>query len=367
MTQQTSTTQHYRNIKNVPRYIFGSGSLHQLDDLLASLKQKSGDYSVYCVDRYFETEGLAARLPLNPTDYIFYYDSSAEPKTGDIDAFVAQIRALRNGLPVCVIGIGGGCALDVAKAVANMLTNEGQAADYQGWDLVKNPAVYKIGIPTLSGTGAEASRTCVLTNLERGMKLGMNSDHTMFDQLILDSDLTKTVPRDQYFYTGMDTYFHCLESLNGRTRNVIVDALSKKAIDLTKDVFLSEDMQSEENREKMMIASYLGGTAAGNTGVLHPLSAGLSIALGTHHCLANCLVMTVLEEFYPKEHAEYQRMLQKQNIALPTGLCRGLPEETYEKLYQASIIHEKPLTNALGEGFRDILTREKLISLFQRI
>ena len=46
-----------------------------------------------------------------------------------------------------IIGMGGGITLDVAKAVANLLTNEGCAADYQGWDLVKNPSVYKIGIP----------------------------------------------------------------------------------------------------------------------------------------------------------------------------------------------------------------------------
>lgn len=55
------------------------------------------------------------------------------------------------------MGIGGGNALDTAKAVANLLTNPGKAEDYQGWELVKNPAVYKIGIPTLSGTGSECS------------------------------------------------------------------------------------------------------------------------------------------------------------------------------------------------------------------
>ena len=55
--------------------------------------------------------------------------------------------------------MGGGIALDIAKAIANLLTNPGTAADYQGWDLVKNPSIFKIGIPTLSGTGAETTRT----------------------------------------------------------------------------------------------------------------------------------------------------------------------------------------------------------------
>ncbi len=67
--------------------------------------------------------------------------------------------------------------------MANLLTNGGKAEDYQGWDLVKKPAIYKIGIPTISGTGAEASRTCVMTNSKSGIKLGMNSDFTIYDQL----------------------------------------------------------------------------------------------------------------------------------------------------------------------------------------
>ena len=110
-----------------------------------------------------------------------------------------------------IIGIGGGTLLDMAKAVSIMLTNEGEAKDYQGWDLVKSPGIFKIGVPTLSGTGAETSRTCVLTNYDTGVKLGMNSHHSVFDVLVLDPNLSQTVPKDQFFYTAMDTYIHCVE------------------------------------------------------------------------------------------------------------------------------------------------------------
>ena len=136
-------------------------------------------------------------------------------------------------------------ALDTAKAVANLLTNPGKAEDYQGWELVKSPAVYKIGIPTLSGTGSECSRTCVLTNIPKNLKLGMNSDYTVYDQLLLDPDLLATVPRDQYFYTGIDTFMHCVESLQGSYRNAIIDAFSVRAVQLCEEIFLSDDMMSE--------------------------------------------------------------------------------------------------------------------------
>ena len=75
----------------------------------------------------------------------------------------------------------------------------------------KKRGIYKIAIPTISGTGSEATRTCVITNKSTGLKLGMNSDYTVFDQIIMDPELTKSVPRDQYFYTGMDAFIHCFE------------------------------------------------------------------------------------------------------------------------------------------------------------
>ena len=67
----------------------------------------------------------------------------------------------------------------------------------------------------------------------------MNSDYTVYDQLLLDPDLLATVPRDQYFYTGIDTFMHCVESLNGSYRNAIIDAFSVRAVQLCEEIFLS--------------------------------------------------------------------------------------------------------------------------------
>jgi len=270
--------------------------------------------------------------------------------------------------PSTIIGIGGGSTLDTAKAIANLLTNPGKAEDYQGWDLVKNSAIYKIGIPTISGTGAEASRTCVMTNEKTGLKLGMNSDYTIYDELILDPDLTATVPKNQYFYTGMDTYIHSFESLNGRYRNAIGDSFAKQAIELCREVFSSENMMSDENREKLMVASYLGGCAIANSfvGVVHPFSAGLSVVFGIHHCIGNCITMWAMEEFYPNEYKEFFEMANKQGIEIPK-IPKIEDEEIYKKLYNATIIHEKPLSNALGDNFKQILTYEKVKEIFQKM
>jgi 3-deoxy-alpha-D-manno-octulosonate 8-oxidase len=356
-----------KNNLNVGRYLFGLGSFNKLGDLLAQKINKKGR-AVFLVDEFFSQRSDYIKIPCSNDDLLFFIQTSEEPTTEGIDAIVSQIREKIAGLtPDIIVGIGGGTVLDTAKAVSNMLTNPGKAADYQGWDLVKNPGVYKIGIPTLSGTGAEASRTCVLTNKSKGIKLGMNSDHSVFDQLILDPDLTKTVNRDQYFYSGMDAYIHCIESLTGSYRNALADSFSRECVSLCREIFLGHDMMSEQNREKLMVASYLGGAAIASTfvGVVHPLSAALSVVYGTHHCVANCIVMNVMDDFYPDATSEFRKMVAQQNVKIPRGITHGADATTFKRLYESCIVHEKPLFNALGADFRSVLTPSRVEALFR--
>jgi 3-deoxy-alpha-D-manno-octulosonate 8-oxidase len=321
------------------------------------------------VDRFFNNQEFIKKLQLSDADKVYFIPTELEPTTDFVDDLFLKCKSSFSDSPVCVVGVGGGITLDVAKAISNLFGNPGPSENYQGWDLLKNPGVFKIGVPTVSGTGAEASRTCVLLNTKKNLKLGMNSEFTIYDQLILDPDLIASVPREQYFYTGMDTYIHCVESLSGSFRHPVGDAFSREALRLADEVFNSSDMMSLENREKIMVASYLGGCAIANSfvGVVHPFSAGLSVVLGLHHCIANCLVMNVMDEFYPIETVKFREMIKKQRIEMPTKICHNLSESQFEKLYQSTIIHEKPLTNALGNHFRDELTFEKVSSIFKRI
>jgi len=165
------------------------------------------------VDDVFIESPLRERILLNPQDLLLWVNVTDEPKTAYVDELTQRTKDFAGHLPEAVIGMGGGSTMDIAKAVSLMLTNPGSSADYQGWDLVKNPAVYHVGIPTLSGTGAEVSRTTVLNGPQK--KLGINSNHTVFDQILLDPELTSGVPAQQRFYTGMDCYIHCVESLHG--------------------------------------------------------------------------------------------------------------------------------------------------------
>ena len=175
----------YKNFPMVPRVVFGRGSFNQLSEIIEPKRLNMDAPFIYLVDDVFKSNSwLTSRITLSYDDKIRYISTSEEPKTSQVDALVEDIILSTKERPSGIIGIGGGSVLDLAKAVAIMLTNEGEAHLYQGWDLVKNPALYHVGIPTISGTGAEVSRTTVLTGPKR--KLGINSDFTPFDQVLLD-------------------------------------------------------------------------------------------------------------------------------------------------------------------------------------
>jgi len=359
-----------KNVRNVLRFTIGEGAFKELPKLIATQRYKKRQNIVFLVDEFFQdNKNIISSLGLDKVDELVFVPTKDEPSTDYINGIISMLKEKNVTDPSAVVGMGGGTTMDVAKAISNLLSNGGKAEDYQGWDLVKKPGIYKIAIPTLSGTGAEATRTCVMTNHNTGLKLGMNSDFTVYDQLILDPVLTKSVPYNQYFYTGMDAYIHCIESLNGSYRNAIGDAYSVQTIRLCREVFMSDNMMSDENRSKMMVASYLGGCAIATSyvGVLHPFSAGLSVVLGTHHCVANCITMRAMEEFYPFEYEEFWQMVDQQEVMVPEGICRNLSDEQYSQLYESTIIHEKPLTNALGENFKEVLTEDKVIDLFKRM
>ncbi|MEN9525454.1 MAG: hypothetical protein RLZZ256_838, partial [Bacteroidota bacterium] len=299
----------FRNFKLVGYVVFGRGCFNQLDEIL-SPHRKSGFPMVFLVDHFFEGKPLPNRIPLRDNDIILYVDVTAEPKTTYVDELAARLKQ-EFGSVSGVIGIGGGSTMDLAKAVSLMMNNPGSSADYQGWDLVKLPGVYKVGIPTLSGTGAEVSRTTVLTGPTR--KLGMNSDFTPFDQIVLDPELTKDAPVNQRFYTGMDCYIHFIESLEGTYLNEFSKSYGEKALELCRKVFVEKEEWNDESDDQLMMASYAGGMsiAYSQVGVAHAVSYGLSYLLGTKHGIGNCIVMDRLEEFYPAGVKEFKYMVEK--------------------------------------------------------
>lgn len=345
--------------------VYGRGSFNQLDEILEP-HRKDGRPMVFLVDHFFQGKPFIARIPAKANDKILFADVTFEPKTSYVDRIATELKH-EFGTISGIIGIGGGSTMDLAKAVSLMMNNPGSSADYQGWDLVKMPGVYKAGIPTLSGTGAEVSRTTVLTGPTK--KLGMNSDFTPFDQIVLDPELTANAPVNQRFYTGMDCYIHCIESLQGTYLNEFSKSYGEKALELCRKVFVEKDKWDEECDDQLMMASYAGGMsiAYSQVGVAHAVSYGLSYLLGTKHGIGNCIVMNHLDEYYPDGVREFRLMVKKNNIDIPKGICGGLSDDQFNTMINVSLGMKPLWENALGKNWESIMTREKLRALYEKL
>ncbi len=348
----------------IPSILFGEKRFDDLNGFIDQLFPNRQAYCVYLIDSVHRKTGLRERLRPGAQDLVMEFEASLhEPKTGDVDTIRDEIlRGKGKELPRVVIGIGGGSTMDVAKAISVMLTNPGSSADYQGWDLVKNKPVPKIAVPTLSGTGAEATRTAVLTGPVR--KLGINSDFSIYDAVLLDPELLKTVPADQELYTGMDNFIHCVESLHGSAMNPMGRPFALQAKAATENFFLKE-----KNYAELMVGSFLGGCSIANSsvGVCHALSYGIAFILGYRHGIANSIVFNQLEEFYGEDVLKLRRMLERHHVKLPSGVTRSVTGEQLERMIQLTYMLERDLISALGPEFKKVLTPEKITRLYEKM
>ncbi len=356
-----------RNFPMVKKIIYGKGCFDQLQKILEPNRKYVGEPFIFLIDDVFQNrKELIDKIPLNFKDKIIFVSVENEPKTTYVDELRDQIQNEFENISG-IVGMGGGSVMDLAKAVALMLTNEGSSSEYQGWDLIKNQGVYHVGIPTLSGTGAEVSRTTVLTGPEK--KLGINSDYTPFDQVLLDPQLIKGAPKDQRFYTGMDCYIHCIESLTGTYLNTFSQSYGEKALELCREVFLKKNTWDEKSDEKLMMASWHGGMsiAYSQVGVAHAMSYGLSFLLGTKHGIGNCIVFNHLEEFYPEGVKEFKQMLEKHQIDIPTNICAHLSDSEFDKMINIALGLVPLWENALGKDWQKTITSNKLRQMYEKM
>ena len=146
---------------------------------------------------------------------LFVFDASAsEPRTGDVDALRALIKALPEQ-PDTLVGVGGGATMDLAKATAICLANPEPAQFYQGYGLDMEKGADVWVLPTLTGTGAEITPIAVLRGPEK--KLGINNKYAEAETAVIDPSLTRGAPAFNRFYTMMDCYFHHYEIMTSKT------------------------------------------------------------------------------------------------------------------------------------------------------
>ncbi len=238
------------------------------------------------------SEKIAAPLKKEGIDYIVFDKIEPEPyvETANKAAYLARAADCN-----VVVGVGGGSAMDVAKAVSILLTNEGGVADYQGIDKVRKPGVPKIIAPTTAGTGSEVTLTAVFSKSEPRSKGGINSPYLYPEVALLDPELTVTLPPEVTASTGMDALTHAIEAFTSLISSEITDVLALRAIELisAKLDIACKDGGNLEARSDMLLGSLFAGMALGNAGVTatHALAYPFGGLFRIAHGVANGLLL----------------------------------------------------------------------------
>ncbi len=192
------------------RVFFGPGSAARLEEESRTLGAR---HALVVTDKGIREAGLLdpALDPLRAagTEVEVYDDVPPEPPIEALEKCHDTYRKQKFDL---VVGIGGGSPLDVAKSMSVLLTNEGEARDYLGIDLVPKPGTPSIMIPTTAGTGAEATPNAIFSIEEEKVKKAIVSSHIIADVAILDPELTLGLPPKQTAASGVDALTHCLET-----------------------------------------------------------------------------------------------------------------------------------------------------------
>ncbi|RJX35205.1 MAG: iron-containing alcohol dehydrogenase [Desulfarculus sp.] len=310
------------SLEGVRRTVFGQGSAAQLASELALL---GATRVLLVIDPGVAQAGIAAPalegLAQAKIASWTYSDLTREPEPAEADAAAAlgrqeQVQA--------VVGIGGGSALDLAKAAAMLITNPGAAVDYVGLDLVKQPGVPCLCLPTTAGTGSEVTFTAVFTRRSDHFKGGINGRLLYPHAAILDPLLTVSCPPYITAITGMDALTHAMEAYTSTQAHPVSDMNALTAVELIgrhlrRAVAEGSDLEA---REGMLLAAHLAGLALAQAGVTavhamaYPLGAFYDIPHGEANAVLLPYVLRHNREACPERFAVMAHLLAD----LPAGL-----------------------------------------------
>lgn len=255
---------------------------------------------------------IGAALEHAGVEVALYADVAGNPTTDH----VAAARALAEERQIeAVIAIGGGSAIDTAKAAAMLLANGGEYAEYQ-WEgrAVKSRSRPLVAVPTTAGTGSEVSKVAVISDPSAPFKKGVLSPLMFAHAAVIDPSVTIGLPSHLTAATGMDAFVHALEAYTGLGANPVSDMLALEAMRLVVSSLrtATHDGTSIDARRQMMLAAIYGGISMDQAGLglVHALSGGLCSHLHLHHGLANALLLPFVVEFnMPAIAADRRRVL----------------------------------------------------------
>ncbi len=273
-----------------------------IENIVPELQSRGFKKAFVCVDPDLIKFGVSAKV----TDLLdkagFPYSIFSEIKANPtIENVLAGVEAFKASEVDCIVAIGGGSAMDTAKAIGIIIENP-EFADVRSLEGVaptKNHAVFTIAVPTTAGTAAEVTINYVITDVEKKRKFVCVDVHDIPEVAVVDPDMTATMPKALTASTGMDALTHAIEGYITKGAWEMTDMFHLKAIELIAKHLPGACENTAEGREGMALAQYIAGQGFSNVGlgIVHSMAHGLGALYDTPHGVANAILLPSIMEY----------------------------------------------------------------------
>jgi alcohol dehydrogenase len=294
-----SDTHKIYSLLNVGRIIAGPSSLEMAPEVLAGYGVKD---VLIITDQGVWNAGLITKpkalLESAGFRVAVIHDTPPEPQVNQVKAIFQQAQAFKAQL---VIGIGGGSAMDVAKLVAVLLTNDVSLEQLLRKAPIARRGLPMLMVPTTAGTGSEVTQNAIVLVPEEEVKVGIVDSKLVPDCVILDPLMTLNLPPAVTATTGLDALTHAIECYISKKANPFSDTFALKAISLVAKSLRRayREGQNIEARHDMLLAALFGGMciATSSTTAVHALAYPLGGKYRMAHGFSNAVLLPYVMQF----------------------------------------------------------------------
>ena len=267
--------------------------------------------------RFGVTQKVTALLDDAGIAYGIYSDIKPNPTIENVQNGVA---AFKKAGADCIIAVGGGSAMDTAKAIGIIIENP-EFADVRSLEGVaptKKHAVFTVAVPTTAGTAAEVTINYVITDIEKKRKFVCVDTNDIPEIAVVDPDMMASMPKGLTAATGMDALTHAIEGYITKGHCAISDMFHLEAIRLISASLRGAVQNTPEGREGMALGQYIAGMGFSNVGlgIVHSMAHGLSALYDTPHGVACAILLPVgLEYNKPVSGERYRAIGRAMEVA----------------------------------------------------
>ncbi|MBR7092152.1 MAG: lactaldehyde reductase [Clostridia bacterium] len=258
------------------------------------------------------TQKITALLDAAGFAYDVYSDIKPNPTIENVQSGVA---AFKKAGADCIVAVGGGSAMDTAKAIGIIIENP-EFADVRSLEGVaptRKHAVFTIAVPTTAGTAAEVTINYVITDVEKKRKFVCVDTNDIPEVAVVDPDMMASMPKGLTAATGMDALTHAIEGYITKGHCAISDMFHLEAIRLIAANLRGAVQNTPEGREGMALGQYIAGMGFSNVGlgIVHSMAHGLSALYDTPHGVACAILLPVGLEYNKSVSGERYRAIGK--------------------------------------------------------